>query len=246
MKNSPKRFFVSLATLLVAFLFCILVLPSSVHGDEIEDFDWDEWEQEMDEAAAELEEWEQEMEEFDWDEWEREMEEFDWSEWEEEIDDSQLRLDETEDEIEAMPFGTTDTPQADEELAFMGMMFAGIFGVIYLVVMIALYIYKSITLMTIANKLGVANAWLAWIPIADMVIFLQSAKLNPWLVLLFFIPFINFIAMLVLGIMGFMKISERRGFESWLGILFIVPIANIILPGYLAWAEPKTQTAQAI
>jgi hypothetical protein len=34
-----------------------------------------------------------------------------------------------------------------------------------------------------------------------------------------------------------MAIAEARGKPSWWGILYIVPVANLIVPGYLAWAD---------
>jgi hypothetical protein len=34
-----------------------------------------------------------------------------------------------------------------------------------------------------------------------------------------------------------MGVAEARGKEGWLGILMVVPILNLFLPGYLAWAD---------
>ena len=41
----------------------------------------------------------------------------------------------------------------------------------------------------------------------------------------------------VLPIIAFWKICSKAGFPGALGLLMIVPIANIILPLYLAFAE---------
>lgn len=106
----------------------------------------------------------------------------------------------------------------------------GIWGII----MLPLYIYMALTLMVTAKKLDVKNAWFAWIPILNIILMLQCAKLSPWLFLLVLIPFVNIIVL----IYAYMKIAENRGFESWLGILMIVPVANLIIPGYIAWGEP--------
>jgi len=34
-----------------------------------------------------------------------------------------------------------------------------------------------------------------------------------------------------------MRIAEVRGFTGWWGIMMLVPVINIIVPGYLAFAE---------
>ncbi len=131
----------------------------------------------------------------------------------------------------------TGTDVELEGLAALGIIF-GIWGIVF----IPMYIYFALSLMTIAKKLNVPNAWLAWIPIANFVIFFQCAGLSPWLTILMLIPFLNIIG-LIFMIYGYMKIAERRGFESWIGILVIVPVIGIAIPGYLAWAEAKGKTA---
>ena len=88
--------------------------------------------------------------------------------------------------------------------------------------------------MTMANKRGIENAWLAFIPIADIYIACMIANKPAWWVVLCLIPFVNIIA----GIIIWMGIAEAMGHPNWLGILWIVPIANLFLPGYLAWSNP--------
>lgn len=36
---------------------------------------------------------------------------------------------------------------------------------------------------------------------------------------------------------AWMAIAEKRGKPSWWGILTIVPVANLIVPGYLAFSD---------
>jgi hypothetical protein len=128
---------------------------------------------------------------------------------------------------------TTDLTGA-EAAAAIGIIM-GIWGII----MLPLYIYFALTLMTIAKKLGLKNGWFAWIPILNVILMFQCAGLSPWLFLLIFVPLANIIIL----IYAYMKIAERRGFESWLGILMIVPIAQLIIPGYLAWGEPPKKAS---
>jgi Family of unknown function (DUF5684) len=97
----------------------------------------------------------------------------------------------------------------------------------------AFYIYFSLALQTIATKTHTENAWLAWIPIANIILILTIAKKPMWWILLFFIPLVN----IVISIMVFMAVAEARGKPNWWGILMIVPVVNIIVPGYLAWSD---------
>jgi hypothetical protein len=144
------------------------------------------------------------------------------------------------DSLNGGEFGITATPY-DAEIYTEDLMFLGIFGVVWALMFIPMYIYYALSLMTIAKKLNVPNAWLAWIPIANIVLFFQCAGLSPWLTILMLIPGLNIIG-LIFMVYGYMKIAERRGFQSWLGLLIIVPVVGFIIPGYLAWAEAKGET----
>jgi len=108
-------------------------------------------------------------------------------------------------------------------------------GIIFFVVMLALagYIYVSLALQTIANKTNTANAWLAWIPIANIFLMLSVAKKPMWWFLLFLVPLVN----IVFAVIVWMAIAEARGKPNWWGILTIVPVANLVVPGVLAWAD---------
>jgi hypothetical protein len=113
---------------------------------------------------------------------------------------------------------------------------AAAMGVAFLVMAViglTFYIYFSLALQTIAKKTNTENAWLAWIPIANIILMLNIAKKPTWWIILFFIPLVG----IVFGIIVFMAIAEARNKPSWWGILMIVPIVNLIVPGYLAWSD---------
>lgn len=95
------------------------------------------------------------------------------------------------------------------------------------------YIYMALALQTIATKTSTANGWLAWVPIANIVLMLNIAKKPLWWILLFLIPLVN----IVIAIMVWMAVAEARHKPNWWGILTIVPLVNVIVPGYLAWSE---------
>ena len=95
------------------------------------------------------------------------------------------------------------------------------------------YIYISLALQTIAKKTNTENGWLAWIPIANIVLMLMVARKPIWWIVLMLIPVVN----IVICILIWMGVAEARNKPNWWGILTIVPIVNIIVPGYLAWSD---------
>ena len=106
-------------------------------------------------------------------------------------------------------------------------------SLITFIISIGVALFISYCLMVIAKKLGVENAWLAFIPIANFYIMVQCAGKPVWWILLFFVPFIN----IIIGIIIWMGIAERRGKPSWWGILLLVPFGAFFVPAYLAFSE---------
>src|SRR3984893_9770999 len=103
----------------------------------------------------------------------------------------------------------------------------------FLVIGAAVYVYMALALQTIARKTNTKNDWLAWIPIANMVLLLEIARKPLWWLLLLVIPLVN----VVISIVVWVAVAEARGKPSWWGLLMIVPGVNLIVPGYLAWGD---------
>jgi len=116
--------------------------------------------------------------------------------------------------------------------------FGGMFLLMF-VFFIAIYAYYAICLMKIARKTSTANAWLAWIPIANVILMLQIAGKPLWWIILFFIPIVN----IIIGILVWMGIARAVGKPDWWGILIIIPVANLIVPGYLAFSSNERPAA---
>ena len=110
-----------------------------------------------------------------------------------------------------------------------GVLFSGM----WTLVSVAGYIWVALCLYIIAKKTNTENPWMAWIPIANVVLACQIAGKPWWWIFLFFIPIVN----IVLGIIVMWKICEVRGKPGWLGILMIIPVANLIIPGILAFTD---------
>lgn len=111
--------------------------------------------------------------------------------------------------------------------------FFGAFLMVYLICLLAFYVYLALALQTIAQKTNTENSWLAWIPIVNIVLMCMIAKKPVWWIILCLIPLVN----LVIFILLWMGIAEARNKPNWWGILLIVPIVNLIVPGYLAWSD---------
>lgn len=110
---------------------------------------------------------------------------------------------------------------------------SGAMLMVVLVFALAFYVYFALALQTIANKTHTENAWLAWIPIGNVILMLNVAKKPLWWFLLLLIPLVN----IVIAIMIWMAVAEARGKPGWWGILTIVPFVGLIVPGYLAWSD---------
>ena len=111
-------------------------------------------------------------------------------------------------------------------LAFM---FSGLWSLLSL----AIYAYVAFCLYTIAKKTNTENPWLAWIPIANIVLACQIAGKPWWWVFFFFIPIAN----VVFAVLVMWAVAEARNKPGWLGILMIVPIANLVVCGIIAFAD---------
>ena len=103
----------------------------------------------------------------------------------------------------------------------------------FLVIGAAVYVYMALALQTIARKTNTKNDWLAWIPIANLILLLEIARKPLWWLLLLVIPLVN----VVISIVVWVAVAEARGKPSWWGLLMIVPGINLIVPGYLAWGD---------
>ena len=138
------------------------------------------------------------------------------------------------------------------------------FLIIFVGIFIIVYVYFSLTLMLTAKRLKTKNAWLAWIPLINIILFPKMAKKPSWPLVFIFIPILfnlltpstsniaNNTAILILfaaiaitglvfSIHWILKILERRGKPGWWVILLFVPLFNIvwafIMWGILAWGE---------
>ncbi len=114
------------------------------------------------------------------------------------------------------------------------------FFIVWLVLILAVYVYVAVCLMKIAKKTGTANAWLAWIPILNVFLMLQIARKPLWWFILMLIPIVN----IVISIIVWMEIAKAVRKPEWLGILMIIPMVNLVVPGYLAFSKMEEEVGK--
>ncbi len=118
---------------------------------------------------------------------------------------------------------------------------------IILIPVLALVVFAVIALMRIARKTDTPNGWLVVIPPVIPFKVAKFAGMSYWWGLIVFIPVLSFGNEMLYAILAFasacfmvylwMRICERLGFSKWLGLLMIVPIANLVLLGFLAFSH---------
>jgi len=119
--------------------------------------------------------------------------------------------------------------------------------IVSLIIGLAVYVYTALALMKIAERTKTPNGWFAWIPILNVVLMLQIAKMHwAWVFLIIgcVIPILNFIAIIalvVVMIMATWKICERRKRPGWWALLTLIPgfgsLWQLIMYGILAWSK---------
>ena len=98
---------------------------------------------------------------------------------------------------------------------------------IVLLVFVVLTVVGNWKVFEKAGKPG----WAAIVPIYNTVVLYQVSGLNPWLLLLYLVPFVNYIAMFVLSIMLAGKLAKAfgKGTGFAIGIFFLQPVFTLIL-----------------
>ena len=112
------------------------------------------------------------------------------------------------------------------------------FGMIMLVIFLAVYIFGSLCLFLIAKKLNVPAPWTAWIPLVNLWTIVTAAGKPWWWILLIFIPIVG--PLVVLTYLWIL-ITENCGKNKWLGLLMLAPVANLVWLGILAFSKSEKE-----
>lgn len=157
-------------------------------------------------------------------------------------------------DLELQPIG--EAASLGQSPLDVGTIFAAM-GAIFLIALIpiiAIYIYLVVCMIYIAKKTNTPNGWLTIIPFVIPFKLSKFAGMSYWWGLLSFLPILSFgnrplyaIFMLVtvaIGIYWWVRICERLGQPKFLGLLMIVPVANLVLMGYLAFSNSTSTPTQ--
>jgi hypothetical protein len=123
-------------------------------------------------------------------------------------------------------------PQAQPPAGLIAALIGG-FMMFFIGIAVLFYVYFSLCLYKIAQKVNFEAAWAAWVPILQLWPFVGAAGKPIWWILLLFIPLVG----IIIGVYLWMSICENLGKSKWLGLLVLVPVANLVLPGYLAFSR---------
>ena len=126
---------------------------------------------------------------------------------------------------------------------FIGGTIAAVSIFLILIILLGIYIYWALAWYTTAKKLKYDKPWLAWIPIANIVLILEIGGFHWAWVFLVLIPILGWIALFVMGIICKWRIFEKRKYPGWLSLAIIIPqvggLLYLISIGFLAWADKK-------
>ncbi len=97
------------------------------------------------------------------------------------------------------------------------------------------YLYAAFCTYRIADRLGMENPWVAFVPVLNLLLLCAMIDRPLWYAVLFFIPVVN----IVWSAVVWMRIAALLGHPGWIGVAIILPIATWVLLFYLAFAGQK-------
>jgi len=106
-------------------------------------------------------------------------------------------------------------------------------AILVLVLCIGLYLFSCYVLKLICEKAGSEPGCLVWVPVLQILPLLDAAGMSYLWILAFFLGPLGLVDTVLLWI----KLCEARGKPGWLGILVLIPFANLALPLYLAFSD---------
>lgn len=119
--------------------------------------------------------------------------------------------------------------------------------ILAVIIFVAIYVYFALAWMKIAEKKKYKRPWLAWIPFANIAMWLQLGGFHWTWVFLGLIPFLGWIALGVLFIISHWRVYESLKYPGWLSLALVLnfipslngagTLAYIIIIGLVAWKK---------
>ena len=123
-----------------------------------------------------------------------------------------------------------------------GLIALGIF--LAFLILVGIYVYFSLAWQRIAQKMRYKKPWLAWIPFANISMWLQMGKFHWAWIFLILIPIAGWIALYILFIIASWRVLEKLKYPGWLSLSllfsFFGGIWNIVYAfviGIVAWEK---------
>ena len=108
-----------------------------------------------------------------------------------------------------------------------GAAFAAVLFILVLI-LIAIYLYFAWAWYTIAKKMKHKKPWLAWIPLANIALWLQLGGFHWAWGFLLIIPIAGWIAVAILFIIANWRVFEMLKYPGWLAL---APLLDLIFGG---------------
>jgi len=130
-----------------------------------------------------------------------------------------------------------------------GALGAALATLIFLMVLLllALYVYFALAWYRIAKKRKHKKPWLAWIPIANIAMWLQMGGFHWAWIFLIIIPFAGWVAVGALFIISNWRVFEKLKYPGWLALAPLLgliggglgTLAYGIVIGIVAWRKKR-------
>ena len=108
--------------------------------------------------------------------------------------------------------------------------------VAYLIFLVIYYVVMAVSLRKLAARTGTSQAWMAWVPILNLFLYVRVAGRSGWEGILLFVPFVN----IVYGIAVAIWLPRRVGRSGWWAIPLSIPVVNLGALSYIAFSETYT------
>lgn len=105
---------------------------------------------------------------------------------------------------------------------------------LFSIILIIMYLVQAYAFYRLAEKAGVENAWLSFIPVLQFVLFFHIIDRSAWFVLLYLIPLVNVIA----GIIFYVEFYKAFDIDTVLIVIAIIfPVVGGILLLYMGFSD---------
>jgi signal peptidase I len=99
---------------------------------------------------------------------------------------------------------------------------------------LVMYVIQAITLYFIAQKAGVRNPWVAFIPVLQTIVFLHIIDKSGWAIFLLFIPFVNIVIYIVWTVKFYVSFDVNAGL---IALSIIIPIVGLVMVILIAFTN---------